>query len=179
MTTLILARHGETDWNRDGIWQGHGDPPLNELGRTQAAALAERMRSVGIDALYSSDLRRAYETAVYLSRATGLPIVAEPGMREIDVGSWTGLTMAQIEEHFPGMGGHDGESREAFAARVVATLQRIASNGRRRTLVVTHGGVVRALQRHMYGEPLALLGNCETYAVRFEDETFGSVDQPR
>jgi alpha-ribazole phosphatase/probable phosphoglycerate mutase len=59
VTVLILARHGETDWNRDGIWQGHGDPPLNIVGRTQAAALADHLVDVDVDALYSSDLRRA------------------------------------------------------------------------------------------------------------------------
>jgi 2,3-bisphosphoglycerate-dependent phosphoglycerate mutase len=177
VTYLILARHGETDWNRDGIWQGHGDPPLNHLGRQQAAALAERMIDVEIEALYSSDLRRAHETADYLSRSTALPVVSEPGLREMDVGSWTGLTAAEIEERFPGMEYHDGESREAFSTRAISTLQGIASrNHGRCALVVTHGGVVRALQRHMYGEPLAVLGNCETYAVRYEDERFAGVD---
>jgi broad specificity phosphatase PhoE len=178
VTYLILARHGETDWNRDGIWQGHGDPPLNDLGRQQAAALAERMREVEIDALYSSDLRRAYETAEILAVAKGFDITSDPALREMDVGSWTGLTAAEIEERFPGMEYHDGESREAFSTRVIAAFQRIASGDRRRILVVTHGGVVRALQRQMYGEPLSVLGNGETYTVRYEDDRFSGVDPP-
>ncbi len=112
MTRLILARHGETDWNRDGIWQGHGDPPLNDLGREQAAGLAERLRDVELDALYSSDLRRALQTAEFVATAKDLDVVALGGLREMDVGSWTGLTLAQIAERFPEMDRHDGESRE-------------------------------------------------------------------
>ncbi len=120
VATLILARHGETDWNRDGIWQGHGDPPLNELGRRQAAELARRLADVQIDALYSSDLRRAYETATIVGRAKGLEITADPDLREMDVGSWSGFTSEEIATRFPGMASHDGEAREAFDERVVA-----------------------------------------------------------
>ena len=174
MTTLILARHGETDWNRDGIWQGHGDPPLNDLGRQQAMELAARLADVEIDALYSSDLRRAYETAQIVGAAKGLDITAEPDLREIDIGVWSGLTRAQIEERFPDMERHDGEASDAFDTRAVGVLRRIAgAHDGHQVLVVTHGGVVRALQRHLTGEsPLSVLANCETYAVRYEGSTF-------
>ena len=173
MTTLILARHGETDWNRDGIWQGHGDPPLNDLGRQQAMELAARLADVEIDALYSSDLRRAYETAEIIGSAKGLEITAEPDLREMDVGSWSGLTSEEISTRFPGMASHDGESREAFDERAVGALQRIASaHEGQGAMVVTHGGVIRALQRHIFGEPLSVLANCETYAVHYEGSTF-------
>ncbi len=173
MATLILARHGETDWNRDGIWQGHGDPPLNELGRRQAADLAVRLADVQIDALYSSDLRRAYETAEIVGRAKGLEITADPDLREMDVGSWSGLTSEEIATRFPGMASHDGEAREAFGERAVGALTRIAgAHEGGHVLVVTHGGVVRALQRHVFGEPLSVLANCETYAIRYEGSTF-------
>ena len=158
MTTLILVRHGETDWNRDGIWQGHGDPPLNDLGRRQAAELAERLADVEIDALYSSDLRRAYETAEIVGAAKGLEITAEPDLREMDVGSWSGLTREEIATRFPGMERHDGEAREAFDARAVGVLHRIAgAHEGQQVLVVTHGGVVRALERHLFGEPRDVL----------------------
>ena len=173
MATLILARHGETDWNRDGIWQGHGDPPLNELGRRQAADLAVRLADVQIDALYSSDLRRAYETAEIVGRAKGLEITADPDLREMDVGSWSGLTSEDIATRFPGMASHDGEAREAFDERAVGALTRIAgAHEGGHVLVVTHGGVVRALQRHVFGEPLSVLANCETYAIRYDGSTF-------
>jgi broad specificity phosphatase PhoE len=172
VTTLILARHGETDWNRRRIWQGQGDPPLNALGREQAAALASALGTVEIDAIYSSDLRRALETAEIVSAAKSVPIVVRAGLREIDVGSWTGLTHEEILERFPNQQ-HDGESREAFDARVVGALQEIGrSHDGERVLVVTHGGVVRALQRSMLGEPLEVLANCGTYAVRFASDAF-------
>jgi broad specificity phosphatase PhoE len=177
VTLLILARHGETDWNRDGIWQGHGDPPLNELGRRQAAALSERLANVAIDALYSSDLRRALETAEIVAAARGIPVTAEPELREMDVGSWSGLTTDEIEQRFPGMTHHDGESREAFDARAVGVLHRIAeAHEGASVLAVTHGGVVRALQRQLFGEPLAVLGNGETAEFSYERGAFARLD---
>jgi len=173
VTTLILARHGETDWNRNGIWQGHGDPPLNGLGREQAAALAEQLRNSALDSLYSSDLKRAAQTAEFISRATGLHVVHRVGLRELDVGSWTGLTLTEIAERFPGMEHHDGEPHEAFDARVLAMLTEIgAAHPDGRVAVVTHGGFVRSLQRTMLGEPLPVLGNGAIYVVRYDGHAF-------
>jgi probable phosphoglycerate mutase len=177
VTTLILARHGETDWNRDGIWQGHGDPPLNDVGRQQSAELAGRLADVEIDALYSSDLRRAYETAEIVARAKGLEITADPDLREIDIGSWSGLTRAQIDERFPGRERPDGESSEAFDERVVRTLHRIAgAHEGDRVLVITHGGVVRSLERHLNGESLDVLGNCQIASFRYRGTVFARID---
>jgi probable phosphoglycerate mutase len=176
VTTLILVRHGETDWNRDGIWQGHGDPPLNEAGRRQATELAERLGNLEIDALYSSDLRRAYETAEIVGAAKGLEITAEPDLREMDVGSWSGLTSEEIATRFPGMDHHDGEEREAFDTRAVAVLHRIAeAHQGQHVLVVTHGGVVRALQRHLIDEPGDVLANCATASFRFDGGMFAQL----
>jgi broad specificity phosphatase PhoE len=87
MTTLLVARHGETDWNREGRWQGWADPALNETGRAQARHLAGELRDTAFDAVYSSDLRRAFETAEILAAPHKVPVVADPGLREIDVGS--------------------------------------------------------------------------------------------
>lgn len=177
MTIIILARHGETDWNRDGIWQGHGDPPLNELGRQQAAALAARFVDDSIDALYSSDLRRAHETAEIVRRSLGLPIRLDQDLREIDIGSWTGLTRAEIEERFPGGTREDGETSEAFDARALGAVRRIsAAHDGERVLAITHGGVVRALDRHLFGEPRSVLGNCEVRELRFEGGAFARID---
>jgi probable phosphoglycerate mutase len=177
VATLILARHGETDWNRDGIWQGHGDPPLNDVGRRQAADLARRLEDVELDALYSSDLRRAYETAEIIGRAKGVEITADPDLREMDVGSWSGLTPEEIATRFPDMASHDGEPRNAFDTRAVGALTRIAGAHRGgQVLVVTHGGVVRALERQLSGEPRSVLGNCELAEFRYERGAFARID---
>ena len=126
MTTLLLARHGETDWNREGRCQGWADPPLNEAGREQARRLRDQLRETPFDAVYSSDLRRAHETAEIVAAPHDVPVIADPGLREIDVGSWSGLTHAELEQRFPGAERPDGETREQHLARVLATVERIA-----------------------------------------------------
>src|SRR5204862_6778501 len=97
VTTLILARHGETDWNRDGRFQGHADPPLNDRGREQARALASELAGDVLDAVYTSDLLRAHETAQIVAATKGLSVVVDPDLRERDVGEWSGLTLPEIE----------------------------------------------------------------------------------
>ena len=101
MTTLLLARHGETDWNRARRWQGHADRPLTDRGRAQAAALGDRLANIALDAVYSSDLRRARETAEAVALPHGLDVIELPELREVDVGSWEGLTRAEAEAKFP------------------------------------------------------------------------------
>src|SRR5436305_1594912 len=85
MTRLLLVRHGETDWNRDGRWQGHAGPGLNDLGRRQAAAVAMRIAAGPVAAVYTSDLPRAIETAEAVTEATGIPAVLDHELREVDV----------------------------------------------------------------------------------------------
>ncbi|HWX09771.1 MAG TPA: histidine phosphatase family protein, partial [Gaiellaceae bacterium] len=88
MATLLLVRHGETDWNAEGRLQGHTDRPLNEHGRRQAHALAERLAGDDIAAVYASDLARARETAEILGAKLGLPVSRDAGLRERDWGNW-------------------------------------------------------------------------------------------
>lgn len=158
MATLLLARHGETDWNRDHRWQGHTGPPLNETGRRQADELAARIES--IDAVYSSDTDRAYETAVILAERHGLEVETDPRLREVDFGLWEGLTRRQINERFGGafsrwLSGEssapdEGESDEAMAERVLAALREISErHGDGRILIVTSGGPIRAVEAHL------------------------------
>jgi broad specificity phosphatase PhoE len=166
VTIVLLARHGETDWNRDGRWQGWADPPLNDLGRRQAAELAARLRGTRLDAVYSSDLRRAHETAALVAAEHGLPVVADPELREIDVGSWSGLTRPEIDERFGGVR-PDGETREQHAARVRAAAARIAAaHPGGRILLVTHGGTMRALAETFEGS----IENCSTIELRWVDD---------
>jgi broad specificity phosphatase PhoE len=155
VTTLLLARHGETDWNRDRRWQGHADRPLTDRGRAQATALAERLADIALDAVYSSDLRRARETAEAVAWAQGLDVVALPELREVNVGSWQGLSRDEAEAQFPegfrrwlagGTGWDDGETYAEMSTRVLAAVDRVASDHEGgRILIVSHGGPIRAI----------------------------------
>lgn len=178
-TTILLARHGETDWNRDGRIQGHLDPPLNERGRTQSRELADRLATENLDAVYASDLRRAIETAEIVAERKRLPVLVDPDLREGDMGSWSGLTATEIQERFPdqwheritGGQGHDGETREALFKRVIASFGRIAAaHPGGHVLVVCHGGVMRSTLRHLDADVApALVGNCEISRIAVED----------
>ena len=122
----LLARHGETDWNLERRVQGHTDRPLNESGRAQALALADRLSTESLDAVYSSDLARARETAAVIAARHGLDVIETSDLREKDFGSWEGMTDTEIMARFPnahrGEWG-DGESRDELADRVVAALK--------------------------------------------------------
>jgi broad specificity phosphatase PhoE len=154
VTTILLARHGETDWNREGRFQGHADPPLNETGRAQAAELAAELKEVELAAVYSSPLRRALETARVVAAEHRLEPIPVDALREVDVGSWQGLTRAEIEAHSPeqfarwldyDQGWEDGESYEEMGGRAVAALLELAAaHEGERILAVTHGGPIRA-----------------------------------
>jgi broad specificity phosphatase PhoE len=154
---LLLVRHAESSWNASGRWQGHGDPVLTELGRAQALALARDLAGESIDAIVSSDLRRAVETAVILGEGRGLAPVLNPRLRELDLGDWEGLTRTEIEncagevlqrfdagdrEVRPG----GGENLRELEARARSALREIIeSHPGERLAVVTHLGVIRSL----------------------------------
>jgi len=171
MTTILLARHGETEWNRIGRYQGWADPPLNDTGREQARLLADQLRSTPVDAVYSSDLRRARETAEILAAPHGVPVVVEPGLREVNVGAWSGLTRAEVERRFPGGERPGGETRKQHAARVLAAAERIArAHPGERILLVSHGGTMRALRTHVSDEPHHPIANCAVLELHFRDD---------
>ncbi len=166
MTELLLVRHAETEWNREGRWQGHADPPLNETGRAQAHALAEILTGEQVDAIYTSDLRRAAETAEILGAALDRPVTLDSDLREIDVGSWSGLTRAEVAERYPDWETHDGESTDELQARVIAAVRRIAErHPDGHVLIVTHGGSIRSLERHYNGASARVMANCEVYRL--------------
>jgi probable phosphoglycerate mutase len=161
VTTILLARHAETDWNRDHRWQGLADPPLNAAGVEQAAELARRLAGERFDAIYSSDLQRAAATAAAVAHGRDLEVVLDSGLREIDVGEWSGLTTAEIEAQYPegfarhvagGDGWVEGEPHSVMSARVIAAVMRIAeAHPGGRVLCVLHGGTIRALLAHAEG----------------------------
>jgi broad specificity phosphatase PhoE len=164
VTTIFLARHGESDWNVEKRFQGHSDRPLTERGREQARALADLAGSEKIDAVYTSPLSRARETAEIVAARAGLEAVELPELREVDTGSWSGLSRADVEARFPegfarwrsgGSGWEDGETYEEMAERVIGALRRIAEDHPDgRVLVISHGGPIRAI--HAAAEGLAI-----------------------
>jgi broad specificity phosphatase PhoE len=175
---LILVRHGETDWNRVRRYQGHADPPLNEAGRAQARELAHKLKPLELDAIYTSDLRRAAETAEIIHAGRDILLMRDVGLREIDVGSWSGLTREEIEQRFPGETTHDGESREAHRARVVRTVTAIAAqHDGARVLIVSHGGSLRTLLSHaLQDDSVPPVENCAIYKLAFRDGLLRGID---
>jgi broad specificity phosphatase PhoE len=194
VTELLLVRHGETDWNAERRFQGHADQPLNETGRAQARALADELAAEEIDAVYTSDLARARETAEIIAGALGVEVVPSRELREIDVGDWQGLSWPEIEDRFPdgarrwhedGHGWTGGETYVELAGRVVAALERIAAeHPEGRVLVVCHGGTTRAVRAHVEGVSVPesrrrsghAIGNCEVFRIVAENGTFRGID---
>ena len=167
MTRILLVRHGESEWNAAGRWQGWADPPLTPLGRAQAAAAARALAA--IDVVVSSDLRRAIVTAEVIAGALGLvPVHRHSGLRERDVGEWTGLTRPDIDQRWPGwrdwaitgegfIEPPGGETHASFLERSLDAVGRVAKEYDGRTVVaVTHGGLIRMLERHLGITPDAI-----------------------
>ena len=173
MTTLLLVRHGETDWNAEGRLQGHTDRPLSDYGRRQARRLAEELEGEELEAIYSSDLARAHETAEIVGERLGLPIVLEPDLREKDWGTWEGLNAVERDRvEFV------GESTEAHQERMLQALRRIAERhpGDGRVLVVTHGGSMRRVQTAAMGMALPVVENCGRWLCACDNGEFRSAD---
>jgi broad specificity phosphatase PhoE len=152
VTELLVVRHGQSEWNAIGRWQGQADPPLSELGRRQAYVAAA---SIGaLDGIISSDLRRALETAVIIAQQIGVgPVMIDERLRERDAGEWTGLVKSEIDKGWPGYLENSQrppgfEKTKAMVARVVEAVDAIgAKHPGASLLVVTHGGVIRALAK--------------------------------
>ncbi len=193
MTEILLARHGETDWNRENRFQGHADPPLNEVGRAQAAGLAATLAREPIAAVYSSPLRRALETAETIAAGRQLAPITLDALREVDVGSWQALTRTEVEARFPeqfhrwldhGPGWEDGETYDQMSERVLAALRELAHrHPHERILVVTHGGPIRAALARVEGISHSearrtgpALGNCFVAGLALVDGDFRRID---
>ena len=172
MTELIFLRHGETDWNRQQRFQGQIDVPLNATGEQQAARLAVRLAAERADALYSSDLLRARQTAAPLAAAWRLAVAPLPAVREQGFGVLEGLDVPTIQSrhadlwalwlvHAADYALPGGESLRQFHARVMAGVQTLAeAHPRQRVAVMTHGGVLDMLWRSAHGLPLDGLRQC-------------------
>ena len=173
MTELLFIRHGETDWNRQQRFQGQIDVPLNAAGHAQAARLGQRLADDPYDALFSSDLVRARETAAPLAAAWGRQPTLVPGLREQSFGVLEGLDVPTIQErhadlwplwleHRADFALPGGESLRQFHARVMDAVRQLAADAPgRRLAIVTHGGVLDMLWRTAQGLPLDGLRACE------------------
>jgi broad specificity phosphatase PhoE len=165
MSQLLLVRHGATAFNQERRWQGQHDSPLTAEGRAEARALAERVAAAEPEAIYSSDLPRARETAAAIAELTGLDPAFDARWREVDVGEWLGLTPEEVQERHPegyarwlagGTGWEHGESYPEMAARGLAAAREVAAAHAaavRPVVCVTHGGVIRAIVMHVLGMP--------------------------
>ena len=171
-TTLLLVRHGETDWNAAGRLQGHTDRPLSDFGRRQARQLAEELAGESFDAIYASDLARARETAEIVGEGLGLPTMLDPDLREKDWGTWEGLTPVERDRVEL-----VGESTKAHQNRMLRALRRIAErHPGGRVLVVTHGGSMRRVQTAALGMAMPVVENCGRWLCACESGSFRALD---
>ncbi|MEW6502694.1 MAG: histidine phosphatase family protein [Chloroflexota bacterium] len=163
-TELWLVRHGQTDWNVEGRYQGQADMPLNDIGIKQACDLAERLKGVHFSAIYSSDLKRAFTTAKILAGEKEVRV--DQRLREIHQGEWEGQLFSVIRQRYanffeirrenplesrpPG-----GESLKEVSERVSSCVNEIASrHPGERVLIVSHGLAIATLVATSRGLPL-------------------------
>ncbi|MGJ7530463.1 histidine phosphatase family protein [Variovorax sp. GB1P17] len=193
-TTHILAiRHGETEWNCLGRYQGQTDIALNEAGRLQAQQTAAALAAVSLDAIYTSDLARALHTAQALARVKGTQAVSDKELREQHFGVFQGLDSGEIVQRWPeafdrwhrrepGFGPEGGETRDAFHRRCVTAIERLARAHVGGTIaIVCHGGVLDCLYRAASGIALDAprawsLENAAVSRLRHDAGGFAIVD---
>lgn len=173
VTRVVVWRHGRTTWNAQGRFQGQADPPLDQIGAAQSRQAARYLAVDPPDLILTSDLLRATSTADALRELTGLPVIVEPRLREIDLGSWQGLTRAEVDARYPEqyaawLNGRmpierGGETRAHLDDRVLSALRDIRVE---HVVLVTHGGTSRSIIETLLGIPqhgvrwLGVLGNC-------------------
>jgi probable phosphoglycerate mutase len=185
-----VARHGETEWNRAGRWQGQTDIPLSEIGRAQARALAAGLHGRGIAEVHASDLLRATETADIIARALGVAAFnVDARLRERGFGCFEGLTRDECADRHPEAWARyladrratppGGEPQPDVAARVVAALGDIARAPRAAgaaALVISHGGTIRTFVHAVTGAAPPPLENGALFVARWAGARFVSVD---
>lgn len=181
---VILIRPGETDWNRQGRWQGWVASPLNDYGRAQAVSLSRYLRNIGMTQLYASDSRRAVETAQILAQELNLEPVYDARWRERNIGDWQGMTLDEIrswhgEEYQKLQADREnyqppnGESRAQVRKRVLAAFNDVLAGDKGTTVgILTHTTSTHALldsllpDYDIYG---GVLGNTAVTTIRRDD----------
>ena len=165
-TTLLLIRHGQTDWNREGRYTGQSDIPINERGKEQARQVAAQLQEMPPDVIISSDLIRARTTAEIIAAPYNLPVHTDPRLREIDQGVWEGMTFSDIKAKYaaefaarsadplsvaPPGGETVGQVRERVLAAVTDITRRHAG---KRVAIVAHGLALAIIKAHFPQTPI-------------------------
>lgn len=160
---LYLIRHGESLWNAQDRIQGHGDSPLSDTGRAQAARLGRHLAGASIGAVYASRLLRARQTAEIVGQAIRVPVIVRPDLHEIGLGAWEGKTPAEVNAHFANgfeawrsrptsVRIPDSEPIPAFRRRAITAIEAAIRDTRAASAaVVTHGGVIISYLAHVLG----------------------------
>jgi broad specificity phosphatase PhoE len=169
MTRLYLVRHGETDWNLEGRWQGQTDVPLNGRGRLQAEQTAAWLADEGLAAVYTSDLKRAVETARLIAEPHGVQVIVDPRLRETNLGKWEGMLLGEIEAKYEKefearrsdpfrMAPPGGENAHQVQERVLAAIHEIVErHPDGRAAVISHGYALATVRSHFLKLPIEQL----------------------
>jgi broad specificity phosphatase PhoE len=185
-TTVYISRHGETEWNLQGRFQGHHDSPLTPRGLQQAEQLAEELAAVPLGAVYSSDLGRARVTAEQVAARHHLQVRTTVGLREIDMGGWTTLDRDEVAQRWPAEREQfrvspgtvrfpGGESFIDAQRRVLASIAELADlHAGKRVAVITHGTILETVLAHAMGLDLSALWlriahHCCAHVLAFQD----------
>ena len=178
---IYLVRHGETDWNNDGRFQGHVNIPLNEKGKIQAQEAYERLKAINFDLIYSSDLGRAAETARIINAYREIPIRYDQRLRERDAGKYSGLTLSEIakikgvdltiskyvsDDILEGI-----EPLSQLISRVTEFIDHLMNSKFKRCLIIGHGGSLSIIASNLTGIPFKemMFRNCGIKKVIMED----------
>lgn len=186
MTKLWLVRHGQTDWNLTGKWQGQDSdaPGLNDTGHAQVLTICEQLKGGKFSAIYSSDLLRARQTAEMIAESLGLPVTLEWRLREINLGEWEGMPSEEIEAKYPMElaaraqnsfyeRAPNGESPHEVADRVLMAINEIAhKHPDESVLIVAHGISLAVIICHSEGFPMEdvyqhIPNNAQPYRVQW------------
>ena len=193
---LIIIRHGESASNVKNIIAGHMNVPLTDLGLEQAEQTAAHLAPEQIDAVYSSDLKRAFDTALPNAERRGLPVVADPALREIQCGRWEGQSKEFLEandteayavgfrHHYFGFTMPGGESEADCRARILGALTRIARQNEGKTvLIVSHGAAIRSffaaisgLENEEANKRIDYPSNASYSVAQFDGERFIAIE---
>ncbi|WP_315451711.1 histidine phosphatase family protein [uncultured Selenomonas sp.] len=192
MTEIIIIRHGETEWNQTGRFQGHSDVPLSETGRAQAEALGRNLALDHVDVIYASDLTRALETATPLAARFGLTVTPDPLLRELNFGAWEGQSFNDVNAENPDAmkqfyndperaGIPHSEPFPDFQKRVAGRVREIVAEQRgKRIVIVSHGASIRILFADILAMPIRSIWHISQFntavnKIRFEDDGFAVV----